>query len=230
MKAIILAAGRGTRMGDLTLDKPKPLIEVNGKPFLYYIIENVQKAGFDELGIIVNYKKEQIKEFLDKYNIKAELIQQIDEPGVGAAVKSAKEFVGNEEFISVMGDNYYFSEDLTKMNNNDDYCYMHSTYSENPEKYGVIVSNNELVSQVVEKPKEFIANTVSTGLYKLTSEIFNALDQIEKSERGEYEIPDAFNLLAKQGRVKVVKSDKPWLDFGCPDDIPRVSKFLNDKV
>ena len=227
MKVIILAAGRGTRMKDLTSNKPKPLIEVNGKPFLYYLIENVHKAGFNNLGIIVNYKKEQIREFLDKYNIRAKLIQQIDESGVGAAIKSAKEFVGNENFISLMGDNYYFSEDLMKMNNNDEYCYMHSTYSHNPEKYGVIVSNNGFVSQVVEKPKEFITNTVSTGLYKLTPEIFNALDQIDISERGECEIPDAFNLLAKQGKVKVIKSKKPWLDFGCPEDIPKVNEFLD---
>ena len=76
MKAIILAAGKGTRMLPLTENVPKVLVEVNRKPFLYYVIENLKKAGFDEFGIIVGYLKEKIAEFIESNGINATLIEQ----------------------------------------------------------------------------------------------------------------------------------------------------------
>ena len=92
MKAVILAAGKGTRMLPLTETIPKVLVEVNGKPFLHYVIENLKKAGFTELGIVVGYMKEKVAEFLKNNQIEATLIEQEQQLGTGDAIKKAKDF------------------------------------------------------------------------------------------------------------------------------------------
>ncbi|HLC71726.1 MAG TPA: sugar phosphate nucleotidyltransferase, partial [Candidatus Nanoarchaeia archaeon] len=101
MKAIILAAGKGVRMLPLTLDKPKVLIEINGKPFLWYVIENLKKAGVTEFAIIANHKIEKMLKFLTHHNIKATLLQQPEPLGTGDAVKQARDFCGQDNFIIV---------------------------------------------------------------------------------------------------------------------------------
>ena len=124
MKTIILAAGKGTRMLPLTETIPKVLVEVNGKPFLYYVFKTLHKAGLKDLALVVGYKKEQIEAFLKEYNFKAELIEQKEQLGTGHAVLQAKEFVNNEDFIVISGDNLYPVKDIKKIKNKDDFHYI----------------------------------------------------------------------------------------------------------
>jgi L-threonylcarbamoyladenylate synthase len=112
------------------------------------------------------------------------------------------------------------------MNIEGKYNYVAGVYHKNPEKYGVLVENNGFLKKVVEKPKEFVGNLINTGLYKFTPEIFSKLPKIKKSPRGEYEITDAINLLAKEKKVKIQKIKDFWLDFGNPADIIKISYFL----
>jgi len=86
-----------------------------------------------------------------------------------------------------------------------------------------------LLKEIIEKPKEYVGNLINTGLYKFTSDVFEKLPLIEKSPRGEYELTDVISLLAKDKKVKVVKMNDGWMDFGNPDDISKVSNFLNDE-
>ena len=81
----------------------------------------------------------------------------------------------------------------------------------------------------MEKPKEFVGNLINTAMYKFTPEIFAALRQIELSLRGEYELTDAISILATQKKVKVKMIQDYWLDFGKPEDIERVAKFLQER-
>src|SRR3989338_7913014 len=98
MKAVILAAGKGTRMLPLTKDIPKVLIKVNGKPFLYYLLKNLQLAGYDDFCIVAGYKMEKIKQFLEEFGFKAEIAEQKEQLGTGHALMQAKEFCGKDEF------------------------------------------------------------------------------------------------------------------------------------
>ncbi len=226
MKAVIMAAGKGTRMMPLTKETPKVLVEVNGKPFLYFLMERLKKAGYGPIGIIVGYMKEKFPEFLKKYGYDAEIIIQKEQKGTGHAIKLVKKFTAGDDFIVLGGDNLWSVEDLKAMGKKDTNCYISGIKVENPEKFGVLVEENGSLKKIIEKPKEFVGNLINTGLYKFTSEIFEALDKIELSPRGEYEIIDAITILAEEGKVKVINVKDYWLDFGCLEDIPIVEEKL----
>ncbi|MBW2981468.1 NTP transferase domain-containing protein [Candidatus Woesearchaeota archaeon] len=226
MKVAIMAAGKGTRMLPLTERIPKVLVKINGKPFLYYVLENLKKAGFNEFGIIIGYKKEQFPKFLKKYGFKAELIEQIEQKGTGHAVMQAKDFTKNENFVVLGGDNLWSASDLKAVAKEDELNYIAGIEVENPEKYGVLITKNNSLIKIKEKPKEFVGNLINTGLYKFTPEIFSALEKIKESERGEYELTDAISLLAKQGKVKVIKVKDYWIDLGSKEDIPEVEEEI----
>jgi len=241
-KVVIAAAGQGTRMLHLTKNKSKHLIKVNQKPFLTYVLDNLFKAGYRELILVVGYSGDLMKEFLEKYKpplkiknnrYKITIISQYDilgpkekEYGTACPVKCVKKIVGNENFLFVCGDNLYSIKDLKEMNINDDYNYVAGLLHEHPEKYGVLITDDGFLKKIIEKPKKYAGNLINTGLYKFTPEIFDKVFKIKKSVRGEYEITDAITLLAKEKKVKVKKIENHWLDFGNPADIIKLFRFL----
>jgi dTDP-glucose pyrophosphorylase len=234
MKALVLAAGRGTRMNQLTDDAPKPLIEINGRTFLDYVIENITKTGIDDVGVVVGYRKEMIIESLkEKVNEKAAslkltFIEQEEQLGTGHAVKMAREWSGGDEFIVLMGDNLYSSDDIRSISVSDGFCYVAGYEHKTPEKFGVLATSNGILESITEKPSVPPSNLINTGLYKFTPDIFNVLGSIGKSERGEYEITDAINILCREKKVRFVRLKDYWLNLGCPEDIPSIKKFLSE--
>ncbi len=234
-KVLISAAGKGTRMLHLSKDKPKHLIETNGKPFLYHLLLNLKQAGFEDIVMVVGYKKELMEDFLKKYNgdFKITLLNQFeilgkDRYGTACPLEAARNILNTDSFLSVYGDNLYSVEDLKRFNIDDDYHYIAGLPHEHPENYGVLqVDQSGFLTQIVEKPKEPQGNLINTGLYKFTPEVFDYLDKIELSPRGEYELTDVINLLAKQGKVKALDLKGVWLDFGRPEDIKKVEDYLN---
>ena len=227
MKAVILAAGRGTRMGDLTEDTPKPLLEVNERPFLYHLMKNVKKSGIDDIAVVVSYKKEKVYDFIEEEFPRTEIIEQGEPLGTGHAVKVTKDFIDDDDFIVIMGDNLYSKNDIRTVSESEGNV-IAGYEVDNPERYGVLeINDNKLVS-IIEKPDNPPSNLINTGLYKFTSEIFQALDNIEKSPRGEYELTDAISIMAEEGKVHVYKLNDYWIDFGRPEDIPKVEKFLSE--
>jgi dTDP-glucose pyrophosphorylase len=230
LKVIILAAGKGVRMLPLTEHVPKVLVKVGEKEFLFYLIKSLEKAGYENFGLIVGYKMEKIKEFLKRENIKAELIEQKEQKGTGDAVLQAKNFIGKENFIVLGGDNLWSVPDLQEINKEDEYNYISGIESKNPEKYGVLIEDNEFLKQIKEKPKEYVGNLINTGLYKFTPEIFDILSKIELSERGELELTDAINFLAKENKVKILKIKNFWKDLGRIEDIEPMSDFINKNL
>ncbi|MFC2143205.1 sugar phosphate nucleotidyltransferase [Candidatus Aenigmatarchaeota archaeon] len=229
MKAVIMAAGEGKRMRPLTHNIPKPLIEINGKPFLYYLIKNIMQSGIKDIGIVVGYKSEMIKKFLDENRIKATLIQQDKQRGTGHAVSVCRHFVGTSEFITVNGDDLYSEHDIRRMQIPGRVNYIAGFEHNTPEKYGVLMEENGFLKEIIEKPTIALSKIVNTGLYKFTPEIFQALSYIRESERGELELTDAVTLLAKQKKVKVLRIRGYWLGIGCREDIKRVSKIMIEK-
>lgn len=235
-KVLISAAGRGTRMLDLAKDKPKHLIEVNGKPFLYYLLSNLKEAGFTEVVMVVGYKKEFMERFFrehqDEFNIK--LVNQFDilgddRYGTACPLECAQNLLGGNNFLSVYGDNLYSVEDLKNFNIDDDLSYVAGLAHQEPQNYGVLkVGTDNFLQQIIEKPKEFCGNLINTGLYKFSPEVFNYLDQVKISPRGEYELTDIINLLAEKNKIKVLDLKGVWFDFGKPADVSKVEEYLNN--
>jgi len=232
MKIVIAAAGRGTRMQALTKNTPKPLIKVAGKPFLYYLLENVKKAGYTEIIVVGGYFLEQMQDFLKSYDTNIILVDQnkhiIDHTyGTACPLKSVRYFVLDEDFVFCSGDNLYSVTDLTKVNQlpmQDNY--IGGIENPHPENYGVLQTTDGFLKKIVEKPTAKIGNLINTGLYKFTKEIFAAVNQITISQRGELELTDAVNLLAAKQRVKVEKLADYWYDFGKPEDIKKIEQFI----
>ena len=236
MKAVILAAGKGTRMLPLTENIPKVLVEVNERPFLYWLLNNLLQAGFNDFCVVVGYQKEKIEQFLT--NLKKELpdqfqtttVEQKEQLGTGHAVLQAQEFVGHDDFIVLGGDNLWGVEDLREMNKIDEINYISGIEVEDPEKYGVLIVNKfNMLQKIKEKPKECVGNLINTGLYKFKPEIFAILETLTPSPRGEIELTDALTILAKEGKVKVKIIKSYWKDLGCPGDILTLSEFLKKK-
>lgn len=229
MKAIILAAGKGVRLRPLTNDMPKPMIEVNGKPFLYYIIKELEKAGFahKDIALVVGYKKEKIEEFVNSFFPSIELIGQGEPLGTGHAVSVARKFVADENFVVLMGDNFYDSDDIKKIANDDGLCYIGGFRHSEPERFGVLVVDDDRLVRIIEKPRQKVSDLINTGLYKFTPEIFAALESVKESERGEYELTDAITRLADKNRVFVIEIEN-WLDIGGINDIKKIEDFLKD--
>lgn len=239
-KAVVAAAGQGTRMLELSKDKSKHLIEVERRPFLAYVLDNLVSAGYTDIVLVVGFKEELMEEFRKNYlknspkGLKIKILDQHKilgpkekEYGTACPVKCAKEEVGNESFVYLYGDNLFSVEDLKSMNIDDEFCYIAGLEQEHPEKYGVLIRDgDDFLEKIIEKPKEFVGNLINAGLYKFTPVIFEKLPVIKKSSRGEYEITDAISLLAKERKVKIKKIKDFWMDFGNPEDVKKVCDFL----
>ena len=240
-KVVISAAGQGTRMLDITKNNSKHLIPVQGRPFLAYLLDNVLRAGYRDIILVVGFREELIKDFLNDYKFKGldykiTTVNQFEilgpkekEYGTACPIKCVKDFIKNENFISLAGDNFYEVDDLASMNIDDNYNYIAGIKNGSPEKFGVLIEENGFLKKIVEKPKELIDGLLNISLYKFTPEIFEKVFQIEKSSRGEYEITDAISLLAKENKVRTKKIQGFWMDFGRPEDIEKFSEFLKNK-
>jgi len=250
-KVVVAAAGQGVRMKELSCDKSKHLIEVEKKPFLAHLLDNVVEAGYKEIFLVVGFKENLMKQFVEDYmakkpgDYKIKIISQFEilgpkdvAYGTACPIKCAKEFIGNENFISIAGDNFYSVRDLKMMGElSDDVNYVAGIFNETPERFGVLVgkslstvqdsNDTDFLEKIVEKPSEFVGNLINISFYKFTPEIFEKVNIIEKSSRGEYEITDAVSLLAREKKVKIKKINDFWMDFGRPEDVEKMKEILS---
>lgn len=223
-----MAAGKGTRMLPITQTIPKVLIPVGNKPFLHHLINNIKKAGIHEIAIITSYKSQMVEQFLRDHNIKATIIDQGKPEGTAHAISKVSSFTQNENFLAFAGYNLWSSQDIKSMIQQDDYTYIAAWRVKDPSKYGVLVTKDDKLIEIKEKPKEFVGDTINSSLYKFTPQVFEELKHITKSQRGEYEITDALTSLAKQDKVKVHTIKDYWMDLGSLEDIPNVDEFLKN--
>ena len=232
-KAVIAAAGKGTRMLHLATNKPKHLIKVNNRPFLFYVLKNLKEAGIKEMILVVGHKKEAMEAFAREYRHEFSLtlvdqfkIAGTKRYGTAIPIECAKDAVGDESFIAIFGDNMYAPEDIEPLTHNDEFTYVGGLRHNHPERYGVLLTEDGYLKNIIEKPKEFVSNLINTGLAKFTPDIFDAIRYVNISPRGEYELTDAIRILAQKKKVKVKEIGHYWFDFGNPADIIRVSDFL----
>jgi len=225
MQAVILAAGKSTRTYPLTLTKPKPLLKVSNKTILEYNLEAIRYIA-DEIIIVVGYKKDMIKNFIKKHHPKLNIkfIEQHKQKGTGHAISILKDHL-KDKFILLMGDNIYSKEDVNEIAKHKYSILVKNV--KNPELYGVVKEKNKILTHIVEKPKKFISNLVNCALYSLGKEIFNSLEKIKKSERGEYELTDAIKIIAIKNKIYCVNSSL-CLQISHPWDLLDADKEIRD--
>jgi dTDP-glucose pyrophosphorylase len=225
-KAVVLAAGRGTRMRELTADFPKPMIEVRGKPVLQHIVEGLRDAGVRRFLIIVGYHAEMVRNFFGDgrhHNVDIEYATQTVQDGTGRVVNLARNFTGESPFILSYGDilispvNYKHVVDLP----NDLEAIITVTRGEDVSKGGAVFVNERMeLVDLREKPKpgEPTSPWYNAGLYAFRPSIFDFIARLEPSPRGEYELTDAIRNLARSGKtVKALKLTGEWADVRDPE-------------
>jgi UDP-N-acetylglucosamine diphosphorylase / glucose-1-phosphate thymidylyltransferase / UDP-N-acetylgalactosamine diphosphorylase / glucosamine-1-phosphate N-acetyltransferase / galactosamine-1-phosphate N-acetyltransferase len=231
-KAVLLAAGRGTRMRELTADLPKPMIEVRGKPVLQHIVEGLRDAGVRRFLIIVGYRADAVQNFFGdgaRYKIDIQYATQITQDGTGRVVDLARNFVNDSAFVLAYGDilvapaNYKRVVDLA----DDIEATISVTRGEDVSKGGAVFLNEkmELVDlREKSKPGEATSPWYNAGLYAFRPSIFEFIAKLKPSPRGEYELTDAIRELAQSGRkVQALELTGEWADVRDPDVLAKLN-------
>ena len=225
MNAVILAAGKGTRLRPLTEDKPKVLVEVDGRPLIEYAFDALIDAGVSEFVVVVGYESELI---VDRYGDAYEGVpityaHQHEQLGLAHALLTAEPHVDGD-FMLMLGDNVFEANlgDVIdrRAEGADAALLVEEVPWEEASRYGVCDTTEDgEITRVVEKPDDPPSNLVMTGFYVFTPAIFHACHLVQPSDRGEYELPDAIDLLIRSGRtVDAVRMDGWRIDVGYPAD------------
>ncbi|MFA5080183.1 MAG: bifunctional sugar-1-phosphate nucleotidylyltransferase/acetyltransferase [Candidatus Paceibacterota bacterium] len=214
MQAIILTAGNGIRFMPLSFTRPKPLFSIFNQSILEHNLN--QLVGIvDEVFFVVNYKAEMIKDFFGQEykGIKINYVFQEKIEGTGSAAELCKTGL-RDRFLILYGDDFYFKKDIENLL--EKFPSILVQEHENPSSFGVIVTDGELVKEIMEKPENPASNLVNTGLYYLPKDIF--VQKIEKSPRGEYEFTDYLKKLINKESVYFVIAEN-WFPSSYPWDV-----------
>ncbi len=227
MRAFILAAGEGTRMWPLTDTRPKPLIPVLNKPIIEYVLDAIVDAGIDKISVLIGYEGRRIVErFGNRYRgAKIDYVYQEQRMGTGHAVLYAEQF-DDDRFLVVNGDLLFdgkIIKEVLKYENA-----LVGVYKDNAERYGLLVGSENL--REIKEKVPGSSGLVNAGIYIFTRDIFDKLHSVHVSPRGEIELTDAINLLAREKVVKIVRYNGLWMDLGMPWDILEVSRKLLDNM
>ena len=223
MRGVLLAGGSATRLKPLTNVTNKHLLPVYKKPMIYYPLETLLKVGIKDILIVTG--GEHIGDFFrllgSGKNWGAHFSYEIQEgnTGTGAALLLAEDFVHDEEFMVILGDNVVsenvrqFVEEF-KNEKNGFMAKILVAKVKDPQHYGVVTFKNKRITNIVEKPKNSPSPYVNTGLWMFLPEVFSLLKKLKKSPRGEYEVTDVLAYYAKRRLLSYAILKSPWTDAG----------------
>ncbi len=227
---VIMAAGRGTRMKELTNDRPKHLLPVLGRPFLEHLFDRLRQAGFRDIVVVTGHHNHAFAPYTGMADIRLVEQQLLRERyGTAAAVESARQAVGDRPFAVIAGDNLYSVNDLRKVTIEADSAWIGGYRTAAWQGMGILkLKADGAFDRIVEKPQTFVGDLINASLYLFTPEIFAIIERLEPSPRGEYEITDAINAMAVQQPVNVFEMEDRWLDLTAPSDIPKIERALEE--
>ncbi len=226
-EAVILAGGLGTRLRSVIKDLPKPMAEVNGKPFLHYLFVYLKNQGIKSVVLSVGYKHEIIQHhFGDNYiGIRIHYAIEDSPLGTGGAIKLAMEHITEERCYVLNGDTY-FDIDLHLLSQLKGGCVIAAKMLTNFDRYGTISINTEgEVEQFIEK-KYSEKGFINGGVYCLEKSIFSTITEAKFSFETAVLEP-----LSSQGKVQAVKCDGYFKDMGIPEDYAQIERdFIQKKI
>jgi glucose-1-phosphate thymidylyltransferase len=239
MKGVLLCGGRGTRLRPITHTGPKQLIPIANKPVIQYAIEDFRQAGITEIGIVLgNLGRTAVQKFLGDgsgFGVDITYIVQGNPLGIAHAIGCCRDFVGDDDFVVYLGDN------MLKQNLNGLVeSYERGDYSggialqkvDNPERFGVATLDDKGdVVKIREKPDDPSSNTVIIGVYVFSPVVFDYIEELEPSARGELEVTDAFQALIDDShRIDSQRVSGWWKDTGKPEDIIEANRLVLDDL
>jgi glucose-1-phosphate thymidylyltransferase len=212
---------------------PKPLVPVANKPLIGYAIDVLRGAGLEDIGIVVNDLDSPIAAQLgngSEYGVRLDYIVQREQKGLAHAIRLTRDFVGDEPFCVLLGDNIFqdkmeqlvrgFPESSAELA-------IALIEVSDPQRFGVAEIIDGRIARVVEKPKEPPSNLAISGAYLFRPSIFDAIDQIKPSWRNELEITDAIQHVISSGaEVHPYTLQGWWIDAGKPDSIIHANQLV----
>jgi len=231
MKAVILAAGEGSRMRPLTYTRPKVMLPVANKPIVEHLLVEAREAGVGEFIFIVGYHDEQVRNYFgsgDKWGISIDYCTQRKQLGTADALKMVEALVDGN-FIMMNGDIIVDKKDIKSLTNGK-YVTMSLAEVGDTEDLGLIELKGDKVARIYEKVGEPPSHLANAGLYLFTPDIFAAISQTSTSPRGEYEITDSLQLLIDQGHHVAYQKIDYWLDPSYPWDLLTANESLLARI
>lgn len=238
MKGVILAGGLGTRLRPLTYTGAKQLIPIANKPVLEYCIEDLIGAEIRDIGIVVGYTPERIRSIADvigdgsRWGVKITYIEQDAPRGIAHAIYCAKNFVGKDFFVVYLGDNLLkggIASFVESFKTQQVDAGILLARVEDPRPYGVaMLGRDGKVIGIEEKPEHPSSDLVVTGIYYFSPCVFDVIERVNPSGRGEYEISDALRFLICSDRYKLgtAKVQDWWDDTGTTEAVLRANHLV----
>ncbi len=238
VKGIILHGGSGTRLRPLTYTDVKQLLPLAGKPVSEYALMNLIDIGIKEINIVLGEvgNKEVLEYYGDgkKWGVNISYTYQGQPRGIAHAIGMTRDFIGEDDFVVVLGDNYFQNgfvhllEDFKKDRKD---AYVAVTEVERPEQFGVAEIKEGKIVRIVEKPKVPISKFAVTGVYFLKKSIFPFIESLKPSWRGELEITETFQMMIDSG-LKIGYSiiDGWWKDTGTPEEFLGCNMMALEKI
>ncbi|HSA38092.1 MAG TPA: sugar phosphate nucleotidyltransferase [Methanoregula sp.] len=215
MQAVILAAGEGKRVGPLTRNRPKVMIPVANHPIIEYAIDALLKNGIRDIVVVVGYRKEQVIRFLNGLEIPLEVVVQNKPLGTAHALQCAESKITGD-FLVLAGDNYIDPQSIAKIKDIPNAMLVKE--HPNPSNFGVVLMNNGIVTEIVEKPSHAPSFLVSTGIYSFKQDFFSRIQTPN--------ITDAISMMIRAGQqIRAVPADD-WQDAIFPWDLLKMNRRL----
>jgi glucose-1-phosphate thymidylyltransferase len=237
VKALIASGGRGTRLRPITHTQNKHLIPIANKPILHYAIEAARDAGIREIGIVHNADSMEVPQAIgdgSRWGVKITYLPQETPGGLAQVVAIAESFIGKENFIFYLGDNMVvggikrFIDEFEKSKCN---CFLTLAKVKDPERFGVPEIVNNRIVGVIEKPDQPKSQYAVAGIYIYDHHIFEAVNNLKPSPRGELEISDAHQYLIDKGfTIGFSEITGWWKDTGKPVDLLEANRLVLDNI
>ena len=232
-KAVLLAAGRGTRMRELTNDLPKPMLVVQGRPVLQHIVEGLRIAGIRDVLLIVGWRADVVRDFFrdgSEWDVRISYETQVVQDGTGKVVELAREFCGSDPFVLSYGDILVDAGNYQRLVSpaDDVEAIISVKRNEDVSKGGaVFVNENFEMTDLREKPLpgEPTSPWYNAGVYTFRPGIFDFISRLERSPRGEFELTDAIRDLARSGKkVQALELAGDWADVRDPEVLAQLNR------
>ena len=222
MQAVILAAGRGTRLQPLTDTIPKAMVSINGRPQLEILIEQLKTVGVKDITIVVHYMKEKIIEHFgdgSRLGVKIQYVEQKEMKGTADAVLCTENYVKDKKFFLIFCDSLFETDLLERLLKHKSDGVFTCREVKDPSRFGILMIEGNKVVKFVEKPEHPPSHLASFSVLIMPREIFGACRKIKPGPRGEYWLTGAIQLLIDKGTTFEYEVSQHILDIGTHEQL-----------
>jgi NDP-sugar pyrophosphorylase family protein len=233
-RAVILAAGRGTRMGAITNEIPKPMLPLGGKPMLEHILGRLSATGVEEFFVVVGYRHEVIESHFESSPYQITFRVQKPVNGTASAALLAEDFGGRDSWLLTYADILcepleYERCGLVLRQNEETAAVLAVKRVEDPWQGAAVYEDDGRITRIVEKPPRGTSTTSwnSAGIYVFRPIVFDYLRRVRPSARNEYELTSALDMMLSDGlELRISPIEGEWRDVGRPEDLAAVAAEL----